>query len=83
MNNDIQQNDTLIDSYVIQQAIIKLTMAKYDGKEPTKQEIIRFSKYLIMEYENNTSKNSLEKRITSICKTIESKYQKYLRISKL
>ena len=33
-----------------------------------------------MEYENNTSKNSLDNRINSLCKTIETKMDKYSRV---
>ena len=35
------------------------------------------------EYENNTSKNSLDNRLNSLCKAIEKKYDKYTRISQL
>ena len=67
----------------IKQELIKLTIMKHTGKEPTTRVINKFSKYLIMEYENNTSKNSLDNRLNSLCKAIEKKYDKYTRIREL
>ena len=36
-----------------------------------------------MEYENNTSKNNSDNRITSLCKAIETKMDKYSRVIEL
>ena len=83
MNEEILENEQIIDLTNIKQELIKLTIMKHTGKEPTTRVINKFSKYLIMEYENNTSKNSLDNRLNSLCKAIEKKYDKYTRISKL
>ena len=83
MNEEILENEQIIDLTNIKQELIKLTIMKHTGKEPTTRVINKFSKYLIMEYENNTSKNSLDNRLNSLCKTIEKKYDKYTRISQL
>ena len=76
-------NSQVVDTYVIKEALIRLVMAKRNGKEPTKVELNRFTKYLNMEYENNTSKSSVDNRINSICKAIETKLDKYDKISRL
>ena len=39
----------------------------------------KFLKFLSVEYENNTSKNSLDNRINSITRTITDKYDKYIK----
>lgn len=83
MNEEILENEQIIDLTNIKQELIKLTIMKHTGKEPTTRVINKFSKYLIMEYENNTSKNSLDNRLNSLCKVIEKKYDKYTRISQL
>ena len=83
MNEEILENEQIIDLTNIKQELIKLTIIKHTGKEPTTRVINKFSKYLIMEYENNTSKNSLDNRLNSLCKAIEKKYDKYTRISQL
>ena len=83
MNEEVLENEQIIDLTNIKQELIKLTIMKHTGKEPTTRVINKFSKYLIMEYENNTSKNSLDNRLNSLCKAIEKKYDKYTRISQL
>ncbi len=83
MNEEILENEQIIDLTNIKQELIKLTIMKHTGKEPTTRVINKFSKYLIMEYENNTSKNSLDNRLNSLCKAIEKKYDKYTRIREL
>ena len=83
MNEEILENEKIVDSSCIKQELIRLTIIKHTGKEPSARVINKFSKYLNMEYENNTSKNSLEHRINSLCKAIEKKYDKYTRISQL
>lgn len=83
MNEEILENEQIVDLTNIKQELIKLTIMKHTGKEPTTRIINKFSKYLIMEYENNTSKNSLDNRLNSLCKAIEKKYDKYTRIREL
>lgn len=83
MNEEILENEQIIDLTNIKQELIKLTIMKHTRKEPTTRVINKFSKYLIMEYENNTSKNSLDNRLNSLCKAIEKKYDKYTRIREL
>lgn len=86
MNEEIilkEENEKVVDSYIIKEALIKLVMTKRIGKEPTKRELNSFTKYLNMEYENNTSKNSVDNRIASICKAIDTKLTKYDRIKQL
>jgi len=83
MNEEILENEQIVDLTNIKQELIKLTIMKHTGKEPTTRVINKFSKYLIMEYENNTSKNSLDNRLNSLCKAIEKKYDKYTRIREL
>ena len=83
MNEEILENEQIVDLTNIKQELIKLTIMKHTGKEPTTRVINKFSKYLIMEYENNTSKNSLNNRLNSLCKAIEKKYDKYTRIREL
>ena len=83
MNEEILENEQIVDLTNIKQELIKLTIMKHTGKEPTTRVINKFSKYLIMEYENNTSKNSLDNRLNSLCKAIEKKYDKYTRIIEL
>ena len=79
----IDNNLQVVDTYIIKEALIKLVMTKRNGKEPSKAELNRFTKYLNMEYENNTSKSSVDNRINSICKAIETKLAKYDRINLL
>ena len=83
MNEEILENEQIVDITYIKNELIRLTIMKHTGKEPTTRVINKFSKYLIMEYENNTSKNSLEHRLNSLCKAIEKKYDTYTRISQL
>lgn len=83
MNEEILENEQIVDLTNIKQELIKLTIMKHTGKEPTTRVINKFSKYLIMEYENNTSKNSLDNRLNSLCKAIEKKYDKYTKIREL
>lgn len=83
MNEEILENEQIVDLTNIKQELIKLTIMKHTVKEPTTKVINKFSKYLIMEYENNKSKNSLDNRLNSLCKAIEKKYDKYTRISQL
>ena len=83
MNEEILENEQIVDLTNIKQELIKLTIMKHTGKEPTTRVINKFSKYLIMEYENNISKNSLDNRLNSLCNAIEKKYDKYTRISQL
>lgn len=78
-----EENEKVVDSYIIKEALIKLVMTKRIGKEPTKRELKSFIKYLNMKYENNTSKNSVDNRINSICKAIDTKLTKYDRIKQL
>ena len=70
----------IIDDYKIKLEVIKLAIMKHTGREINEELLNRFCKYLAMEYENNTSKNSIDNRINSICKTINAKYDKYIRI---
>ena len=83
MQEEIVMNDDIISTDDIIKEVIRLTMLKYTGRKPNTQAITKFSKYLDMEYENNTSKNSLDNRISSIIKTIEKKYEKYARVTPL
>lgn len=83
MNEEIVVNEKIVDITCIKNELIKLAIMKHTGMEPTKQLINKFSKYLIMEYENNTSKNSLDNRLHSLCNAITKKYDKYTRISQL
>lgn len=82
-NEEILERKDYVDLSILKKELIRLTIMKHTGKEPTAKVINKFSKYLIMEYENNTSKNSLEHRLNSLCKAIEKKYDKYTRISQL
>ena len=70
----------IVDDYKIKLEVIKLAIMKHTGREINDELLNRFCKYLAMEYENNTSKNSIDNRINSICKTINTKYDKYSRI---
>ena len=83
MTNENIEREIIVDTNMIKLELIRLTITKHTGKEPNKSIINKFYKYLIMEYENNNSKNNIENRIASICKTIETKYDKYTRISQL
>ena len=83
MNEEIVANEKIVDITCIKNELIKLAIMKHTGKEPTKQLINKFSRYLIMEYENNNSKNSLDNRLNSLCNAITKKYDKYTRISQL
>ena len=70
----------LVDDYKIKLEIIKLSIMKHTGREISEELLNKFCKYLTMEYENNPSKNSIDNRINSICRTITIKYDKYMRI---
>lgn len=70
----------LVDDYKIKLEIIKLSIMKHTGREISEELLNKFCKYLTMEYENNSSKNSIDNRINSICRTITIKYDKYMRI---
>ena len=83
MNNNNQEREIIVDTTTIKKELIKLTIIRHTGKEPNPTLINKFLKYLNMEYENNTSKNNIENRISSLCRTIETKYDKYTRISQL
>ncbi len=78
-----EEEKKVVDNYIIKEALIRLVMTKRNGKEPTKSDVNTFTKYLNMEYENNTSKNSIDSRVNSICKAIETKLTKYDRIKQL
>ena len=58
MNEQILENEQIVDITYIKNELIRLTIMKHTGKEPTTKIINKFSKYLIMEYENNASKNT-------------------------
>lgn len=81
MNNENQTRKGIVDDYLIKQEFIKLQIAKHIGKEIDNKELNGFLKYLTMEFENNTSKNSLDNRLISIGKTITNKFDKYKRIT--
>ena len=49
MNEEILENEQIVDLTNIKQELIKLTIMKHTGKEPTTRVINKFSKYLIME----------------------------------
>lgn len=83
MQEEIVRDDEIISTDDIIKEVIRLTMLKYTGRKPNTQALTKFPKYLDMEYENNTSKNSLDNRISSIIKTIEKKYEKYARVTQL
>lgn len=83
MEEEITRDDDIISTDDIVKEVIRLTMLKYTGRKPNIQALTKFSKYLDMEYENNTSKNNINNRIRSIIKTIERKYEKYARITQL
>ncbi len=70
----------LVDDYKIKLEIIKRSIMKHTGREISEELLNKFCKYLTMEYENNSSKNSIDNRINSICRTITIKYDKYMRI---
>lgn len=70
----------LVDDYKIKLEIIKLSIMKHTGREISEELLNKFCKYLTMEYENNSSKNSIDNRINSICRNITIKYDKYMRI---
>ncbi len=70
----------VVDDYKIKLEIIKLSIMKHTGREISEELLNKFCKYLTMEYENNSSKNSIDNRINSICRTITIKYDKYMRI---
>jgi len=57
----------IVDDYKIKLEVIKLAIMKHTGREISEELLNRFCKYLTMEYENNTSKNSIDNRINSIC----------------
>lgn len=83
MSNELNENEMFVDTTTIKKELIKLSIMKHTGKEPNNILVNKFLKYLNMEYENNNSKNNIENRIDSLCKTIEAKYDKYTRISQL
>lgn len=83
MNNENQERQRIEDDYSIKQDFIRKQITKHTGKAPSEKKLIAFMKFLSMEYENNTSKNSLDNRLISIGKTIINKYDKYDRISSL
>lgn len=83
MTNELNEIETFVDTTTIKKEIIRLSIMKHTGKEPNNTLVNKFLKYLNMEYENNKSKNNIENRIDSLCKTIEAKYDKYTRISQL
>lgn len=70
----------VVDDYKIKLEIINLSIMKHTGREISEELLNKFCKYLTMEYENNSSKNSIDNRINSICRTITIKYDKYMRI---
>lgn len=73
----------IIDEYKVKVELVKLAILKHTGTEMNEELLNKFLKFLSVEYENNTSKNSLDNRINSICKTITSKYDKYMKNKQL
>ena len=70
----------IVDDYKLKVEFIKLSIMKHTGKDVNEELLNKFCRYLTMEYENNTSKNSIDNRINSVSKTINSKYDKFIRI---
>ena len=69
----------IIDDYRVKVELVKLAIWKHTGTEIDEDLLNKILKFLSVEYENNTSKNSLDNRINSICKTITNKYDKYMK----
>ena len=82
-NEEILERKDFVDLSILKKELIRLAYIKHYGKTPTKLFLHKFSKYINMEYENNTSKNSLDNRINSLCKTIETKMDKYSSVIEL
>ena len=86
--NIIKTEETLerkeyVDLSILKKELIMLVYIKHYGKTPTKMFLHKFLKYINMEYENNTSKNSIDNRINSLCKTKETKMDNYSRVIEL
>ncbi len=69
----------IIDDYRVKVELVKLAILKHTGTEIEEDLLNKILKFLSVEYENNTSKNNLDNRINSICKTITNKYDKYMK----
>ena len=69
----------IVDDYRIKVELVKLSILKHTGTEISEDLLNKFLKFLSVEYENNTSKNSLDNRINSINRTITNKYDKYMK----
>ena len=77
----IEDDKRVIDISIIKEGLLKLMLIKRYGVEPTKSELHRFIKFINVEYENNSSKNSFDKRVESICKQIDKKIEKFDKIN--
>lgn len=82
-NEEILERKDYVDLSILKKELIRLAYIKHYGKTPTKMFLHKFLKYINMEYEHNTSKNSIDNRINSLCKTIETKMDKYSRVIEL
>ena len=69
----------IVDDYRVKVELVKLSVLKHIGTEISEDLLNKFLKFLSVEYENNTSKNSLDNRINSISRTITNKYDKYMK----
>ena len=69
----------IIDDYRVKVELVKLAILKHTGTEIEEDLLNKILKFLSVEYENNTSKNSLDNRINSISRTITNKYDKYMK----
>ena len=69
----------IVDDYRVKVELVKLSVLNHTGTEISEDLLNKFLKFLSVEYENNTSKNSLDNRINSISRTITNKYDKYMK----
>lgn len=78
-----QSNDDIriVDINLIKEGLLRLMLIKRYGKEPTRSDLQRFIKFINVEYESNSSKNSVDKRIESICRQLDKKIEKFDKIT--
>lgn len=71
----------IIDVNEIKGVMVEVMLEKYNGKAFKREELSKFFKYLNLQQKNNTSKNSIDSRISSLYKTVQKLYEDFEKLN--
>ena len=71
----------ILDLNDIKEVMVETMLSKYNEKALTKNELTKFFKYMNLQQKNNTSKNSVDRRIESLYKAIQKQYDSFVKLN--